>query len=176
MSKRGSIGLLAMIVACGGGDDSGGDCVPGDSSRLGYSCSQNGEWVESRSTVRVLRAPDPAICPDLAPGSYVLKRTLASGGIDCPQFPDEVVVKNSDGSVTGLTNPLIDKVADSCSEVTTVDGCALTVDRSCTINDCSAKLLLSIDIRTWAGAQSMLIVCPDGSSLSCTHDAWYESR
>jgi hypothetical protein len=46
MSKLGEIGLLVMADACGGGDDPGGECVPGDASRVGYVCSADGIWVQ----------------------------------------------------------------------------------------------------------------------------------
>jgi hypothetical protein len=176
MVKLSSFILTMIAIACAGGDDSGGECVPGDASRIGYYCSDDGEWELQQSGVTILTARDQSICPDLAPGSYVLKRTLKSGGADCPEFADEVVVVNSDGSVSGIANPLVMKAMDSCFDQTTIDGCTTTLRRTCTISDCSLQLLLTMDAQTWSGAQSVIGHCPDGSSLSCTHDAWYESR
>lgn len=47
MSKLGGIALAVMAAAaCSGGDETGGECTPGDSSRVGYLCSANGTWVQ----------------------------------------------------------------------------------------------------------------------------------
>lgn len=46
MGKGGSIWLLVVVAACGGGDDAAGECTPGDQSRLGYGCSVQGKWVQ----------------------------------------------------------------------------------------------------------------------------------
>lgn len=177
MGKLGGIGLLVTVAAaCGGGDDSSGECIPGDASRVGYVCSEDGKWEPRVSGITVLTARDQSICPDLPPGSYVLKKSVPSGGINCPLLAAEVLAINSDGSVIAEENPLVKKAADSCTDKTTIDGCTSTVNRTCTVSGCSAKVLLTIDADTWTGAESLTVVCPDGSNLSCSYDAWFESR
>lgn len=173
MAKILGIGLLAIMVGCGSGGADQKECIPGDASRADVICSQDGQWVPRPSSVEVLQAPDPTVCPDLAPGSYLLKHTLTSpsSAVDCPAELDEPIVINSDGSITTWDDSLTEKAADSCTNYTTIDGCSRTVHRTCTISGCSTDSLITLDTKTWTGSQSVLLTCPGEGSATCGYDA-----
>ena len=160
---------IAGVTACGGaGDDK--ECVPGlaETDRV---CSAQGQWVQQQQ-VQTVQPRDQRLCPELPPGTYVLRKTLASGGLGCPVLADELLVIRSDGEAIAQENP----IASSCSDSVTVDGCDTTLERSCTIEGCSAQYLFVIDGRNWTGVASLVAACPDGSGASCSYDMWFEAR
>jgi hypothetical protein len=103
----------------------------------------------------------------------VLKRTLASGDIDCPvSVADEIAIIRSDGDVTTQTNALSES---SCSDMATIDGCLATLERRCSGDGCTVDALSVLDGETWTGIQSISVSCSD-SFVACSYDMRLESR
>ena len=128
---------------------------------------------EDQDSVQVVANAD---CPSLPEGAYVMRKALASGASwDCPVLADEVFVRRSDG---GFTTQQQTAAADSsCTDTTTVDGCNLTVERSCFFTDiqCSVEMMTFLD-ETWSGVMSLQMTCSDGDGASCSYDTWVEAR
>jgi hypothetical protein len=171
MEKPIALVLVALGLACGGSEES--ECVPGDASRADVICSDGGQWVPRREQINTVQAPNRALCPELPAGTYVLRKTLASGTIDCPVIADEIIVVRSDGQRTTQANPAAET---SCSDVVTVDGCTTTIERSCALEGCSGEYLIVLNGATRTGVGSFIATCPSFGALSCSYDMWLEGR
>jgi hypothetical protein len=175
MDKLVSMGLLVMFAGCGGGDGSDRECIPGDGSRVGYICSDAGNWEARQSSVTIARARDESICPSLPPGTYVIRHSLPSGAA-CPLVADDPLVVNNDGSFTVVDNPLVEKSTKPCTDHLTIDGCQNTLKRECQLEGCTMNVLFALDTRTNTGVESLIGACSDGSSIACSYDVWVEGR
>lgn len=142
---------IALALACGGPDDQQQECIPGDASRPGLTCTPAGQWDTTKTTAA---APAPNSC-QLPAGDYMITYTVVSDPCGLGGLPADLVTIGASGrSVGALAAP------DGCRDTQQpTDGCTLGLTRDCSLTvqgtPVQLHVAIALDLQRGSGTVSL---------------------